>query len=58
MSNYPLVAIGGIKEQHIPELAAVHANGIAMITGITHAADPEGTAIQFMGLFNQYYLGP
>jgi len=35
--NIPLVAIGGITGENIPELIAAGADGVAVITAITRA---------------------
>lgn len=39
--SLPLVAIGGIKPQHLPELTRRGADGIAMISAIVAAEDPQ-----------------
>ena len=41
LSDYPLVAIGGINAQRINGVAATGVSGIALITAITQAVDPE-----------------
>lgn len=38
--NLPLVAIGGIKESHITEIARTGVNGIAVVSLITLADNP------------------
>ncbi|MCC6296218.1 MAG: thiamine phosphate synthase [Pseudomonadales bacterium] len=43
-AGYPLVAIGGIDAARTPGVAATGVDGVAMISGITQHADPEGTA--------------
>ena len=43
-SGYPLVAIGGIDTARAPGVVATGVDGVAMISGITQHADPEGTA--------------
>ena len=40
----PLVAIGGIKRAHIPRLLQYGADGVAVITAISHAADVASAA--------------
>ena len=40
----PIVAIGGLGLEHAPELAAIGVDGIAVITDILKASDPEGRA--------------
>lgn len=39
--NYPLVAIGGINHERIVDVAATGMSGIALISAITQAADPQ-----------------
>lgn len=48
--QYPLVAIGGIKQAQTPGLISAGASGIAMITAITEADNPEASAREFMEL--------
>lgn len=54
MQSYPWVAIGGINEQKVPEVAATGVSGIAMISAITQASHPEHTANDMMQLIKQY----
>ncbi len=53
MLSYPLVAIGGIKRAGIAEVSARGADGIAMITAITEAEDPEVTTRDFIHMINR-----
>ena len=46
--NYPLVAIGGINRERIPKVTEMGPSGVAMITAITLAGDPEKTTLDFM----------
>ncbi len=46
--NYPLVAIGGINIQNIKSVHLTGVNGIAMISAITAADNPEATAQFFL----------
>lgn len=50
LADYPLVAIGGIDESRLPEVAAAGADGIALITAITRAQDPEAAATRLLSL--------
>ena len=50
--DYPLVAIGGINESRLAEVAAVGVDSVAMITAITQAGDPVGTANRFVATIN------
>jgi hydroxymethylpyrimidine kinase/phosphomethylpyrimidine kinase/thiamine-phosphate diphosphorylase len=47
LADYPLVAIGGINRERLLPVAATGASGIAMITAITEAADPESMTRTF-----------
>ena len=46
--DYPLVAIGGINAERLPKVIETGANGIAMITAITLADNPEQTTSDFI----------
>lgn len=50
LRDYPLVAIGGINRERFAAISAVGPDGIAMITGLTLAADPVDTAQEFMAI--------
>ncbi|NVK22049.1 MAG: thiamine phosphate synthase [Kangiellaceae bacterium] len=56
MSEYPWVAIGGIDMQKITEVAHTGVSGIAMISAITHAEQPELAAQQMIELINKHTL--
>ena len=45
--NKPVLAIGGIKAQHAPALRAAGADGLAVVSAIMDAADPEAAARAF-----------
>ncbi len=51
--TYPVVAIGGINAERIAEVHQTGANGVAMITAITEAEDPQQTTQDFLRLINQ-----
>lgn len=46
--TYPIVAIGGINLERIASVLATHVDGIAMISAITHANNPESVAREMM----------
>jgi len=48
LTDYPLVAIAGIKRDNIGDIAATGVSGIAMITAITEADDPEATTTELI----------
>ncbi|WP_251358504.1 thiamine phosphate synthase [Kangiella sp. TOML190] len=54
MNEYPWVAIGGINLQRMPEVAATKTSGIAMISAITQAEDPEAVTLQMMKIIQEY----
>lgn len=47
--NYPLVAIGGITDKRIHEVLQTGVNGVALISAITHAADPIQQTKELLG---------
>ena len=52
MTKHPLVAIGGLKPEHAPELLRQGASGCALISDVLEAPDPESRAkewIRIMG---------
>lgn len=51
-AGYPLVAIGGINAERTLGVAAAGVDGVAMISGITQHADPEGTARSLVALLD------
>jgi hydroxymethylpyrimidine kinase/phosphomethylpyrimidine kinase/thiamine-phosphate diphosphorylase len=52
--DYPLVAIGGIGNDSIADVAKTGVDGIAMISAITQAENPERVARQFVDVMKQY----
>ncbi|MFT4058307.1 MAG: thiamine phosphate synthase [Legionella sp.] len=48
--NYPLVAIGGISIARAPEVVATGVSGVALISAITEADDPQDATRQLLGL--------
>ncbi|VUD59299.1 Thiamine-phosphate synthase [Thalassocella blandensis] len=50
--RYPLVAIGGIHLHNIEDIIAQEPDGIAMITAITQAEQPEQTAVKLLQLIS------
>ncbi len=40
----PVVAIGGIKLQHVPDVLAAGAHGVAVVSGVFDAADVAAAA--------------
>lgn len=52
--NYPLVAIGGIDIEKLPDVLATNVDGIAMISAITQAKDPITATKNLMAMVNQH----
>ncbi len=52
-SSIPLIAIGGIKPEHVTGLRAAGAYGVAVIRGVWAAADPEGEARRYLSLYDE-----
>jgi thiamine-phosphate pyrophosphorylase len=50
VGEIPLVAIGGIKLEHAPEIFAAGANSIAVVSDITQNADPDKRVRAWLGL--------
>ena len=46
--DYPVVAIGGISLERMPEVLATGVNGVAMISAITQAKDPIAATREFL----------
>jgi hydroxymethylpyrimidine kinase/phosphomethylpyrimidine kinase/thiamine-phosphate diphosphorylase len=52
--DYPLVAIGGISQKNIDDVLKTNVDGIALISAITQADDPEKSARELLATVNQY----
>jgi thiamine-phosphate pyrophosphorylase len=50
IGTIPLVAIGGIKFEHAPEIFAAGADSIAVVSDVTQNADPDARVRQWLGL--------
>ena len=53
--DYPLVAIGGITQQRLVEVLQCGVDGVALISEITKAQDPEKTTKQLVAAIREYY---
>ncbi|MBI5265483.1 MAG: thiamine phosphate synthase [Bradyrhizobium sp.] len=49
VGTIPLVAIGGIKFEHAPEIFAAGADSIAVVSDVTQNADPDARVKQWLG---------
>lgn len=49
--NYPLVAIGGINAERMPNIVATGVDGVALISAITHAEDPHAVTQHLLSYF-------
>jgi hydroxymethylpyrimidine kinase/phosphomethylpyrimidine kinase/thiamine-phosphate diphosphorylase len=54
LSSYPIVAIGGINRERLPEVLATDVDGIAMISAITKTEQPLLSTSQFLHVINQW----
>lgn len=52
MSDYPVIAIGGINEEHLPTVLATGADGVAVISAITQADDPIAAAKRWLMFYS------
>lgn len=52
LPDYPWVAIGGINLERFPEVVQTKVSGVAMISAITQAGDPEAVAKTMMAMFD------
>lgn len=46
--DVPVIAIGGVLVQHVPDLLAAGAHGVAVVTAISDAPDPVGATRQLL----------
>jgi thiamine-phosphate pyrophosphorylase len=53
IGNIPLVAIGGIKLEHAPEIFAAGADSIAVVSDVTQNADPDARVREWLQTFAQ-----
>src|ERR1700761_7312513 len=49
VGDIPLVAIGGIKLEHAPDIFAAGANSIAVVSDVTQSADPDARVRAWLG---------
>lgn len=52
--NYPLVAIGGITLDNMPEILESKIEGIALISAITHSKNPDHVTQQMLAKVREY----
>ena len=53
IGDIPLVAIGGIKLEHAPEIFAAGANSIAVVSDVTMNTDPDARVRDWLGHYSQ-----
>jgi thiamine-phosphate pyrophosphorylase len=53
IGNIPLVAIGGIKLEHAPEIFAAGADSIAVVSDVTQNTDPDARVLAWLQMFAQ-----
>ncbi|WP_045423391.1 thiamine phosphate synthase [Vibrio jasicida] len=51
-TSLPIVAIGGINENNIPQLSATGVHGLALVSAICHAEDPKAASEYLLGLMS------
>lgn len=51
-TSLPIVAIGGINQDNIPQLCATGVQGLALVSAICHADDPKSAARYLRQLMN------
>ncbi|MGR5232869.1 thiamine phosphate synthase [Vibrio rotiferianus] len=51
-TSLPIVAIGGINENNIPQLSATGVHGLALVSAICHADDPKAASEYLLGLMS------
>ena len=49
-TRLPIVGIGGINENNIPELMATGVHGLALVSAICHADDPKASSERLLSL--------
>ena len=52
-TSLPIVAIGGIKHRHIPEVVAAGADGVAVISAVVGAPDIAKAALEMRRLVDE-----
>ena len=56
-ANLPIIAIGGITSENCEECLAAGASGVAVLSGILHAADPRAAARKYWERLIAYSAG-
>lgn len=47
-TSLPVIAIGGVTPEHVPELLAAGAHGVSVVPAISQAADPYAVTASFL----------
>jgi thiamine-phosphate pyrophosphorylase len=47
-TSLPVIAIGGVRPVHVPDLLAAGAHGVAVVTAISEAADAASATLAFL----------
>ena len=55
LTNLPVVAIGGVTLERAPDLLEAGADGLAVISSITHAVDLPRRIADWLNLFERYH---
>lgn len=56
--SIPLIAIGGIRPEHVPFVRRAGAHGVAVIRGIWGAGNAEQAAIDYFSAYDAHRTGP
>ncbi len=57
-TGIPIFASGGITHENAPKILSTGINGIAVISAILNAPDPENSARRFKQILGQYHASP
>jgi thiamine-phosphate pyrophosphorylase len=55
--SIPIIAIGGVREEHIPEVMEAGASGVAVMSAIIESDDPSRTARRLRATIDRYSPG-
>lgn len=54
LSGHPVVAIGGMNENTIPEVMQAGADGVALVSAILSAEDPRDASVKLRNIIGKY----
>jgi thiamine-phosphate pyrophosphorylase len=53
-TGLPIVAIGGITIENLPDVIQAGADSVCMVSAITMSEDPEAAARQLVNIWDRY----